>query len=56
VRGAAVTPQAAYALGKDWYATRLDFDWERPGAAQVEAAFARHGLTGPFWALPTEVG
>jgi hypothetical protein len=51
-----LTPQAVYALGKDWYATRLDVDWERPQPEQVEAAFRRHGLTGEFWSLPTEVG
>jgi hypothetical protein len=44
-------PQAVHELGRDWYATRLDAGWERPVAAQVAATFARHGLTGPFWAL-----
>ncbi len=46
-----LSPQSVYELGRDWYATRLDPDWQRPGAAQVAATFARHGLTGPFWAL-----
>jgi len=46
-----LSPQAVYELGRDWYATRLDADWQRPEVAQVAALFARHGLTGPFWAL-----
>jgi hypothetical protein len=40
-----------YELGGDWYATRLDADWRRPAPAEAAATFARHGLTGPFWAL-----
>lgn len=46
-----LSPQAVHELGRDWYATRLDADWQRPEAAQVAATFARHGLTGSFWAL-----
>jgi hypothetical protein len=48
-RGAVVSPQTLYELGAEWNATRLDFDWERPSAAEATAIFARHGLTGPFW-------
>jgi hypothetical protein len=47
--GAVVAPQTVYDLGADWYATRLDFDWQRASAAEAEATFRRHGLTGPFW-------
>ena len=32
-----LSPQAVYELGRDWYATRLDADWQRPEAAQVAA-------------------
>ena len=46
-----LSPQAVHELGRDWYATRLDAGWEHPQAAQVAAIFARHGLTGSFWAL-----
>jgi len=49
--GAVVSPQVVYDLGVEWYATRMDHDWERPGTDQVAAIFARHGLTGPFWSL-----
>ena len=47
--GAVVPLQTLYDLGRDWYATRLDHDWQRPTAAEVQEVFARHGLTGPFW-------
>jgi hypothetical protein len=46
-----VSPQALYDLGRDWYATRLDRDWQRPDAAQAQQIFGRHGLIGPFWSL-----
>jgi hypothetical protein len=46
-----VAPQTLYALGAEWYATRLDVDWERASAAGVAATFERHGLTGPFWCV-----
>jgi hypothetical protein len=46
-----VLPQVLYELGREWYATRLDRGWERPGAAEAEQIFARHGLTGAFWSL-----
>lgn len=49
-------PQTVYELGAEWYATRLDLGWERISAAEVDAAFKRHGLTGPFWSMATEVG
>jgi hypothetical protein len=38
-------------LGVDWYATRLDYDWRRADASQTAGTFARHGLTGTFWAV-----
>ena len=49
--GAIVPPQTVYELGAVWYATRLAYDWERAGAPQATAIFARHGLIGPFWSL-----
>jgi hypothetical protein len=49
--GAVVAPQVVYDLGADWYATRLDFDWQWASAAEAEATFRRHGLTGPFWSF-----
>ena len=49
--GALVSPQALYDLGREWYATRLEPDWQRPDAARAQQVFAGHGLTGPFWSL-----
>ena len=46
-----VSAQRLYDLGREWYATRLDRDWQRPGPAEAEQIFRRHGLTGPFWSL-----
>jgi hypothetical protein len=46
-----VTPQALYDLSLEWYATRLDPNWQPPDAAEAQRIFARHGLTGPFWSL-----
>ena len=50
-RGAAVAPQVVYDLGLDWYATRLDLDFEPATPQAAEAMFAAHGLTGEFWSL-----
>jgi hypothetical protein len=46
-----VGPQTLYDLGREWYATRLDRDWQPLDAAQATRIFARHGLTGSFWSL-----
>ena len=50
-KGATVAPQTLYELGADWYATRLDIDWQPATALEAMALFARHGLTGEFWTL-----
>jgi hypothetical protein len=46
-----LAPQAVYDLGVEWYATRLDRDWQRADKARVARIFARNGLVGPFWSL-----
>lgn len=46
-----VAPQVLYDLGRAWYATRLDVDYEPASAAAAQAMFAAHGLTGRFWSL-----
>jgi len=46
-----VSPQVVYDLGLDWYATRLDLDYEPATSRAAEAVFAEHGLTGGFWSL-----
>jgi hypothetical protein len=49
--GAIVAPQTLYHLGADWYATRLDVDWQPASAEEATALFAKHGLVGEFWSL-----
>lgn len=49
--GAIVAPQVLYDLGRDWYATRMDLDWQPATAEQATAMFAAHGLVGDFWSL-----
>ena len=46
-----VAPQALYDLGRAWYATRLDFDYEPATPAAAQAMFVAHGLTRDFWSL-----
>jgi hypothetical protein len=49
--GALITPQVLYDLGRDWYATRAELDWQPSTAAEATAMFAAHGLVGDFWSL-----
>ena len=49
--GALVTPQVLYELGREWYATRMDLDWQPSTADAATAMFAAHGLVGEFWSL-----
>jgi len=50
-KGATVAPQTLYELGADWYATRLDVDWQPASVSEATALFAKHGLTREFWSL-----
>ena len=50
-KGALVAPQTLYELGADWYATRLDIDWQPAAAPEAMALFSKHGLAGEFWML-----
>lgn len=49
--GALITPQVLYELGREWYATRMDLDWQPLTASGATAMFAAHGLVGEFWSL-----
>jgi len=50
-------PGASMSVGKlcelahEWYADRLDLDWQPHTLAQNQAILDRLGLTGPFWLL-----
>lgn len=50
-RGYTASAQTMYELSRDWYANRMDEDWQPPSAEEAEAIFRRHGLTGEFWSL-----
>jgi hypothetical protein len=49
--GALITPQVLYDLGREWYATRMDLDWQPVTAAEATTMFAARGLVGEFWSL-----
>ena len=51
-RGGLLTLERGWRLASAWFATdRGAPDWRRPPIEEVEALFARLGLTGGFWAL-----
>lgn len=50
-RGETVAMQTLYDLTQEWYRGRLDEAWMPIGPDVARALFARHGLTGPFWAF-----
>jgi hypothetical protein len=49
--GSIVSLDAFWALADRWYRDRLNPDWQRLPAAEVEALFTSFGLVGPFWEL-----
>ena len=49
--GALVTPQTLYDLGREWYATRMNLDWQPATAQEATEMFTAHGLIGEFWSL-----
>lgn len=50
-RGEVVSAQTMYDLSRDWYATRMNEDWDPPDPEAITATFYRHGLTGDFWSV-----
>lgn len=50
-RGAVMRTEKLWSFAKDWYGGYLDSPWRKRTTAEVEALFARHGLTGSFWSL-----
>lgn len=49
--GYVVDAQTMYEMSKDWYAGRMDEEWEPKTADEAEAVFHAHGLAGDFWRL-----
>lgn len=43
--------QSFYDMSTEWYASRMQEDWEPPTPEEATALFARHGFDGPFWNL-----
>lgn len=53
----AVVPIAQVAeLGRAWYGNYADSEWQKWSIDEAREIFARVGLEGPFWALPTSEG
>lgn len=50
-RGAVLSLDQAWALGRVWYADRLSPMWRRRTPEEAEAVFAELGLVGPFWRM-----
>lgn len=50
-RGATLTIEQTWELGRAWYANKLSADWRRATPEEAESTFARIGLTGSFWQL-----
>jgi hypothetical protein len=50
-RGALLTLERAWELAVEWYHDRLRSDWRRKRKGEVQAMFARLGLTSRFWSL-----
>jgi hypothetical protein len=50
-RGAVLTPDQLWGLGREWYENRLDAGWRRRSPEEAEAVFRSLGLSGEFWRL-----
>ncbi|UCC75274.1 MAG: hypothetical protein JSV86_21195 [Gemmatimonadota bacterium] len=50
-RGAVLSLEQAWELAVEWYRDRLRPDWRRKTVEEAQVAFARIGLTSPFWRL-----
>lgn len=48
-RGATMTVEQGWRLGRDWYADRLSPHWRRRTPEEAREVFESIGLTGPFW-------
>ena len=48
-RGEVMRLDALWELAKAWYENRLSPDYRGRTTADVQAIFARFGLTSPFW-------
>jgi hypothetical protein len=49
--GAILSMPRLWAFAQEWYGGYLQVPWRKRSEAEIQALFARHGLSGPFWAL-----
>lgn len=45
-----------WAFASEWYSRHADPDWVKWSVQEAAEMFKRHGLGGPVWALPQEIG
>ncbi len=50
-QAASLTPDQVHELGMPLYERRLELDFVRPARDELNALFARLGLTGPYWQI-----
>lgn len=50
-RGFVAAAQTMYELSRDWYAGRMDLDWQPPTKEEATSVFSKHDLVGEFWSL-----
>lgn len=50
-RGAVLSMPALWSFAAEWYGAYVSKPWKKRTVDEVRTLFARHGLTGSFWAL-----
>jgi hypothetical protein len=50
-RGATLTLEQAWRLGRVWYGEKMSVEWRRATVKEAEELFASLGLVGEFWSL-----
>ncbi len=50
-RGAVMTMPQLWLFAQDWYGSYLQVPWRKRTSKDARALFARHRLSGPFWAI-----
>ena len=48
--------EQVWGFAREWYGRHCDPDWTKWTQEEAAEIFARHGLTGPIWELPTAQG
>ena len=43
-------------FASEWYSRHADPDWDKWTVQEAAEMFRRHGLSGPVWAMPSQVG